>query len=186
LRLTLKLFRGEPAISGFDWHFTTTHSSSHDFSTSTRFGPPREFNPASPWPWVDHPVSGLLRQTIALLRLAFASAPVLPHLNLAWHSNSPVRSAKSTRSLPLPLLVDTRFQVLFHSPPGVLFTFPSRYYSTIGRKVVFSLGRWSSLLPTGFLVSRGTRDVPRLITRTSPTGLSPSSVQLPSCVRLAR
>src|SRR5699024_2019787 len=24
--------------------------------------------------------------------------------------------------------VDTRFQVLFHSPPGVLFTIPSRYY----------------------------------------------------------
>ena len=29
----------------------------------------------------------------------------------------------------LCLLVSTRFQVLFHSPPGVLFTFPSRYYS---------------------------------------------------------
>ena len=29
----------------------------------------------------------------------------------------------------LPLLVSIRFQILFHSPPGVLFTFPSRYYS---------------------------------------------------------
>ena len=29
----------------------------------------------------------------------------------------------------LCLLVSIRFQVLFHSPPGVLFTFPSRYYS---------------------------------------------------------
>ncbi len=29
----------------------------------------------------------------------------------------------------LRLLVDIRFQVLFHSPPGVLFTFPSRYYA---------------------------------------------------------
>ena len=29
----------------------------------------------------------------------------------------------------LYLLVSSRFQVLFHSPPGVLFTFPSRYYS---------------------------------------------------------
>jgi hypothetical protein len=26
--LALKLFRGEPAISGFDWHFTANHSSS--------------------------------------------------------------------------------------------------------------------------------------------------------------
>ena len=29
----------------------------------------------------------------------------------------------------LSLLVNIRFQVLFLSPPGVLFTFPSRYYS---------------------------------------------------------
>ena len=29
----------------------------------------------------------------------------------------------------LPPVVDTGFQVLFHSPPGVLFTFPSRYCS---------------------------------------------------------
>ena len=34
LRLALKLFRGEPAISGFDWHFTPIHSSSPDFSTA--------------------------------------------------------------------------------------------------------------------------------------------------------
>ena len=32
----------------------------------------------------------------------------------------------------LCLLVSTRFQVLFHSPPGVLFTFPSRYCFSIG------------------------------------------------------
>ena len=59
--------------------------------------------------------------------------------------------------LPLPLVVDTRFQVLFHSPLGVLFTFPSRYLFTIGRKGVFSLGTWSSQIPTGFLVSCGTQ-----------------------------
>jgi hypothetical protein len=58
----------------------------------------------------------------------------------------------------LPLLVNTGFQVLFHSPPGVLFTFPSRYSFTIGHQVVFSLGGWSPLLPTGFPVSRGTPD----------------------------
>ena len=56
----------------------------------------------------------------------------------------------------LPLLVSTRFQVLFHSPPGVLFTFPSRYYFSIGHQGIFRLGRWSSRLPTGFLVSRRT------------------------------
>jgi hypothetical protein len=50
-----------------------------------------------------------------------------------------------------------RFQVLFHPPPGVLFTFPSRYFFTIGQRVVFSLGEWSPQLQTGFLGSRPTR-----------------------------
>ena len=59
----------------------------------------------------------------------------------------------------LPLLVSIGFQILFHSPSGVLFTFPSRYYFTIGHQGVFSLGGWSPLLPTGFLVSRGTLDL---------------------------
>src|SRR6185295_3658492 len=35
--------------------------------------------------------------------------------------------------LGLPLLVSIRFQILFHSPSGVLFTFPSRYLFTIGQ-----------------------------------------------------
>ena len=34
-RLALKLFRGEPAITEFDWPFTPTHSSSEQFSTYT-------------------------------------------------------------------------------------------------------------------------------------------------------
>ena len=58
----------------------------------------------------------------------------------------------------LPLFVSIRFQVLFHSPLGVLFTFPSRYLFTIGRQVVLSLGRWSSQLPSGFHVSEGTQE----------------------------
>ena len=39
----------------------------------------------------------------------------------------------------------------------MLFTFPSRYWFTIGHRGVFSLARWSSQIPTGFLVSRGTQ-----------------------------
>ena len=67
------------------------------------------------------------------------------------------RSATLARGLPLLPLVGTRFQDLFHSPPGVLFTFPSRYWCTIGHGRVFSLGGWSPQLPTGFLVSRRTQ-----------------------------
>ena len=69
-----------------------------------------------------------VRQLNALFRLAFAPAPRLP-LNLAAARDSLVHSSIGTPSLPLRLLVDIRFQVLFHSPPGVLFTFPSRYYA---------------------------------------------------------
>jgi hypothetical protein len=68
------------------------------------------------------------------------------------------------RLLPL---VGTRFQDLFHSPPGVLFTFPSRYCFTIGHGRVCSLGGWSPRIPTGFPVSRRTQ-VPELIRRGSP------------------
>ena len=32
-RLALKLFRGEPAITQFDWNFSPTHSSSPIFAT---------------------------------------------------------------------------------------------------------------------------------------------------------
>ena len=71
------------------------------------------------------------------------------------------------------LLVNIRFQVLFHSPPGVLFTFPSRYCFTIGHQVVFRLGGWSPLLPTGFHVSGGTLDSARYL-KISFTGLLPS------------
>ena len=58
----------------------------------------------------------------------------------------------------LPYLVGIRFQVLFHPGPPVLFTFPSRYLSSIGHRLVFSLGEWSPRIPTRLHVSRGTQD----------------------------
>ena len=50
---------------------------------------------------------------------------------------------------------------LFHSPPGVLFAFPSRYLFAIGHHGVFSLGEWSPRIRTGFHVSRPTWDADR-------------------------
>jgi hypothetical protein len=52
------------------------------FFNNNRFGPPHEFNHASPCSWIDRLVSGLLIQTNARLRLAFATAPA-QHLNHA-------------------------------------------------------------------------------------------------------
>ena len=98
-------------------------------------GPPLRLTATSTCSWIGHPVSGLIRVTsFALFRLALATAPELQFLNLATHINSPDRSTKSTISHVdvLYVLVGTRFQVLFHSPPGVLFTFPSRYCFSIG------------------------------------------------------
>ena len=78
----------------------------------------------------------------ALFRLAFASAPVL--YTLTSHNNVTRRSVLQKvpgRTLNvLPVLVNIGFQVLFHSPPGVLFTFPSRYYTLSVTKSYLALG----------------------------------------------
>ena len=80
----------------------------------------------------------------------FGSVP--EGLNLASTHNSPDRSTKSTRlySTVLPQLVNTRFQVLFHSPPGVLFTFPSQYYALSVTKEYLALRGGPRLFPQGF------------------------------------
>ena len=60
----------------------------------------------------------------------------------------------------------------------MLFTFPSRYLSTIGLSVVFSLTGWAPPVPAEFLVLRGTQVPSRLADIVSRTGLSPSTDQL--------
>ena len=96
-------------------------------------------------------------QLVALLRLAFASAPHFL-LNLAGPHNSPVHSSIGTPLTlllsGLRLLVNIRFQVLFHSPPGVLFTFPSWYYAL---SVDICVLPWRVVPP----VSHGVSRVPR-------------------------
>ena len=128
-----------------------------------RFGPPLPFTATSTCSWIGHPVSGLIHATIRTVHPRFPCGSVPSELNLAAYINSPDRSTKSTTSHfdVLCVLVNIRFQVLFHSPPGVLFTFPSQYCSTIGHQVVFRLGGWSPRLLTGFLVSADTLDTVR-------------------------
>ena len=100
------------------------------------------------------------RDSNALFRLAFATAT--PHgLTSPRITNSQAHSSKGTLSPLLRRLqrfVSKRFQVLFHSPPGVLFTFPSRYLSAIGHQGIFRLSRWSCQIRTGFLGPRTTWD----------------------------
>ena len=112
-------------------------------------------------------------------RFPFGSVPEV--LSLATYINSPDHSTKGTTSHlnVLCVLVNIRFQVLFHSPPGVLFTFPSQYCSTIGHRVVFRLGGGAPRLLCGFHVPADTLDTDHF-SWISPTRLSRSLTELPS------
>ena len=133
------------------------------FFNNNRFGPPREVNHASPCSWIDRSVSGLLQRTNSPYSDSLSLRLRLNTLTKPVTSNSQVHSSIGTRlalsyDMGLSRFVGARFHVLFHSPPGVLFTFPSRYSFTIGYWKIFSLGRWSSQLQTGFLVPRPTQE----------------------------
>ena len=72
-------------------------------------------------------------------------------------------------------LVSAWFQGLFTPLLGVLFTFPSQYWFTIGLSGVFSLTRWCWHIQTEFLRFRLTH---YHYIHSSSTGLSPSTVYL--------
>ena len=89
--------------------------------------------------------------SFALFRLGIPSAPYLQYLT------SPVCVTRRTVlqkvrgcAFALPQLVNTGFQVLFHSPPGVLFTFPSQYYALSVTKEYLALRGGPRLFPQGF------------------------------------
>ena len=91
----------------------------------------------------------------ALFRLAFATAPGITPLT------SPQRvtrrfilqkargQAFPQRGIALPQLVGIRFQVLFHSPYRRSFHLSLTVLVHYRSSRVFSLGKWTSLLPTG-------------------------------------
>ena len=134
------------------------------FQRIIRFGPPPRFTGASAWTQIDRLASGLPHATQALFRLGFPPAPGLLSLNLAAHGNS---------------------QALFHSPPGVLFTFPSRYYA-------LSVAATYSALEGGPPSFRQDSSCPGVLRHgakhlhgISRTGLSPSLAALPRAFRYA-
>ena len=123
MRLALKLFRGElsrrTSYLRVRLEFLPYPHLMPTLFNGCGFGPPKPFTAPSTWTWIDHPVSGLRYLTLALLRLGFPSASQLNCLTLP---------DTVTRRTVLQK-VRGGFQVLFHSPPGVLFTFPSQYYA---------------------------------------------------------
>jgi len=97
-------------------------------------------------------------QLNALFRLAFATPTPIGLSLLHTLSRWPIiQEVRRHGTKPLRLLVGIRFQVYFTPLVGVLFTFPSRYWFTIGRQGVLRLGAWSPHVQTGLHVSRPTR-----------------------------
>ncbi len=111
-------------------------------------------------------------------------------LNLATQSNSPDHSPKGTPSglhsklrIALRLFVSIRFQVLFHSPNRGSFHLSLTVLVHYRSLRVFSLGKWTYLLPAG-LACPAVLKVSAGVFSLLPTGLSPSLVGLSSAVRL--
>ena len=138
--LHLNAFRGEPAISTFGWNFSPLHKSSPSFATLVGSsldglsGPLHSAHGELTWFRVD---------SLPPRRLATrlpCGCPPLAGVNLRQRITRRIILQKARHQPLVPrgnsglwLLVSTWFQGLFHPPCGVLFTFPSRYWFTIGR-----------------------------------------------------
>ena len=143
------------------------------------FGPPRGLTPASACPRIAHPASRPRRGTqVALLRLAFASAPF--RLTSPRASDSLAHSTKGTpshhkgaptaRGRTVSGTVSLPSRGAFHLSFTVLYA--------IGHWVVFRVGGWSPRIPTRFHVSGRTLD-PAQLSPFSPTWFSHSLTGLP-------
>ena len=88
----------------------------------------------------------------ALLRLGFPSAPDLKSLTspASVTRRTVLQKVRGSPRMGVPQLVNTGFQVLFHSPPGVLFTFPSQYYALSVTKEYLALRGGPRLFRQGF------------------------------------
>ena len=146
------------------------------FFNTSGFGPPRGISRVSPWSWVAHPVSGLQRATAVLRRLPirgrrpiqtrFPYASGIRSLKLATRRNSPAHSSIGMPSgIPGPKTQHSPSTVCRHTVSGsISLPFRGAFHLSLTVLVryrsprVFSLGRWSSRVPTGFHVSRGTQE----------------------------
>ena len=121
----------------------------------------------------------------ALFRLGFPSAPGLQPLTspASVTRRTVLQKVRGSSYKDVPQLVNIWFQVLFHSPPGVLFTFPSQYYALSVTKEYLALRGGPRAFPQGFtcLVVLW---ILLLLARLSCTGLSPSLAGFPKTILL--
>ncbi len=152
---------------------------------------------ASPWPWVAHPVSGLIPATARPVQTRFRYGFGCYSLNLATEINSQAHSPRGTPSglarnvhismglnllLALRLLVSLRFQVLFHSPNRGTFHLSLTVLVHYRSPGVFSFGEWTPRLPTGLACPVVLR-YPAEDDQVSHTGLLPSMAGFPTPFR---
>ena len=83
----------------------------------------------------------------------------------------------------LRIFVGIWFQVLFHRPPGLLFTFPSRYLFTIDHQKYLAFPDSSGRFARGSRASRYSGTITS-IQHFSTTGLLPSVVVRSRIIRL--
>ena len=93
----------------------------------------------------------LRKKLCALLRLGIPSAPHLKCLTSPVNvtRRTVLQKVRGCTHMVLPQFVNTGFQVLFHSPPGVLFTFPSQYSALSVTKEYLALGGGPPEFPQG-------------------------------------
>ena len=153
-----------------------------------RFGPPLRVTEVSPWPWVDHPASGLLRATLAaLFGLAFAAtAPyglVLPRIatrrlikqKARRHTSSVACAPDYSAPTACKLTVSGTISL---PSPGYFSPFPhgtgslsvSNEYLALGRGRPGFTRNFTCPVLLGWLVQPASP--------VSPTGLSPSMIPL--------
>ena len=107
-----------------------------------RFGPPRRVNFASAWPWVAHLVSCLIPATLALFRLAFASAPGVPPLTSPQRLTRRLILQKARHqsvAAPLTACKHTVSGSISLPSPGFFSPFPHGTLSAIGRQLYLAL-----------------------------------------------
>lgn len=168
VRSAYEQFRVEPAISSLDWTFTPIPKSHQRFAHQYDYGPPPQFPVASSCSGIVRLASGIQRLTdgehtipLAKLRvIGFPTATIL-HLNLASPRNSMDQFSNRTHghcitlSCPYSLFADG-FTSL-HLPLGVLFSFHSRYYFSIGLGECLGLGVCASHIRARFPTHRTLR-----------------------------
>ena len=123
-------------------------------------GPPSGVTRTSSWTRVDHLVSRLPPVTVRPFQTRFRSGSAT-----LWGLASPtaatrrfiMQKARRHHQRGSDRLQAHGFRDSFTPLRGVLFTFPSRYWFTIGLSRVFSLSGWSRRIHTGFHVTRATQ-----------------------------